>query len=58
MADYTRCSENSPYCLGLTEYNCCGKLEKQSSMLQTKRKSSSINFEEIDDNDFEGYLQV
>ena len=30
MVDFTCCSENSPFCLGLTEYNYCGNLEKAS----------------------------
>ena len=58
MVDFKRCPGNSPFCLGLTEYNCCGSLEKEGGMLRKKRqnlgqKASNSDIEEIDDNDFE-----
>ena len=54
MVDFPRCPGNSPFCLGLPEYNCCGTMEKGGSMAQMKRqKPSNVDGEEGDDNDFE-----
>ena len=58
MVDFMHCPGNPSFCLGLTGYNCCGNLEKESGMLRKKRqKSSNSNIEEINDNDFKAKKQ-
>ena len=52
MVDFPRYPGNSPFCLGLPEYNCCGTMEKGGNMAQMKQqKPSNVDGEEGDDNE-------
>ena len=43
MSDFNRCPENSPFCLGITEFDCCGTQNLQLNMqLAHSTKTMSI----------------
>ena len=45
LRDFIHCPENDLFCLGMTEYNCCGVLPepKHSKLSLAKKKSLALS---------------
>ena len=45
LCDFVRCPGNDPFCLGMTEYNCCGILPKpkRSKLSLAKMKALALS---------------